>query len=115
MAFGHGSARRVSFAGLEVDFFWPRPVSALQGMEYGVVTTIEKENGGRTIWVQVFSVETWQEFLVAGGRVTGFSQARRPVVKRMKPGDFVLCYLSKIGAWIGVLEVISLPYQKEEP
>jgi hypothetical protein len=33
----------------------------------------------------------------------------------MKRGDYLLCYLTGVSRWIGVLEVVSLPYKDESP
>jgi hypothetical protein len=61
-------------------------------------------------WVQVFSVETWNEFLKAGASTTGFSGSRWGWVQKLKPGDYLLCYLTRVSGWVGLLEVLSAPY-----
>ena len=33
----------------------------------------------------------------------------------MKPGDYLLCYLTGISRWIGVLEVVSEPFKDTTP
>jgi predicted RNA-binding protein len=66
--------------------------------------------GARCYWVQVFSEETWREFLGAGARVTGFREKRWKIVKKIKPGDRLLCYISKIGVLIAVLQATAEPY-----
>lgn len=38
----------------------------------------------RTYWVDLFTIETWKEFLDHGGDVSGFSEKRRVTVQRMK-------------------------------
>jgi hypothetical protein len=65
----------------------------------------------RCNWVQVFSEQTWREFLEAGATVTGFRQKRWPVVKKIAPRDYLLCYISKVGLWIAALEATSEPYE----
>ncbi len=69
----------------------------------------------RTYWVQIFTRETWEEFIAAGGRVTGFRPARWGLIQTVKPGDWLLCYLSGVGRWIGILEVLSNPYLDQSP
>lgn len=64
----------------------------------------------RTYWLQVFTEQTWQEFLDAGGKTTGFRETRWGVVQRLKLGDYLLCYISGLGSWIAILEVESEPY-----
>lgn len=59
----------------------------------------------RTYWVDVFTGTTWQEFLNAGANVSGFSERRWATIQGMEKGDYLLCYVSGIMRWIGVLEV----------
>ncbi len=40
----------------------------------------------------------------------GFPETRRNIVKRIKPGDYLLGYLTGVSRWIAVLEVTSDPY-----
>lgn len=56
-------------------------------------------------WLDLFTLETWQEFLQHGGEVSGFSPKRWKTVQRMKQGDILLCYLTRASRWVGLLEV----------
>jgi hypothetical protein len=69
----------------------------------------------RTYWLDLFTVETWREFLDHGGDVSGFSEKRRVTVQRMKPGDYLLCYLTRVSRWVGLLEVAGEPFFDTEP
>lgn len=69
----------------------------------------------RTYWLDLFTGTSWQEFLDAGGQVSGFSEGRWKRVQQMKPGDYLLCYLTGVSRFIGVLEVTSEPYQDSSP
>lgn len=40
----------------------------------------------------------------------GFPETRQNTVRRIKPGDYLLGYLTKASRWIAVLEVTSDPY-----
>jgi hypothetical protein len=51
----------------------------------------------RTYWIDLFTVETWKEFQDHGSDVSGFSEKRWKTVQRMKPGDYLLCYLRRKG------------------
>ncbi|UCC78439.1 MAG: EVE domain-containing protein [Candidatus Zixiibacteriota bacterium] len=51
------------------------------------------------------------EFLKAGGKVSGFSENRWKTVQKVKPGDYLICYLTGVSRFIGVLEVISKPFK----
>jgi predicted RNA-binding protein len=73
-----------------------------------------RSDGGRAIfmaernyWLDLFTPATWQEFLDAGGAVSGFREARWSTLQKVKPGDYFLCYVTGISRWIGVLEVTS--------
>jgi predicted RNA-binding protein len=68
----------------------------------------------RNYWINLFTIETWDEFLANGGSTTGFSESRWSMVQRIKPGDYLLCYLTKVSRFVGVLEVTSEPYQHDK-
>jgi hypothetical protein len=59
----------------------------------------------RTYWLALFSPTTWQEFLDAGGTVSGFREGNQATVQQIKPGDYLLCYVTQVSRFIGVLEV----------
>jgi hypothetical protein len=69
----------------------------------------------RTYWLDLFTGTTWQEFLDAGGEVSGFRESRWKTVQRIKPGDYLLCYLTGVSRLVGVLEVTSKPYKDTTP
>ncbi len=70
---------------------------------------------GRAYWLNLFTGATWQEFVDAGAKVSGFREGRWRTVQRVQPGDYFLCYLTGVSRFIGVLEVASEPYWDETP
>ncbi len=68
-----------------------------------------------TYWLDLFTAETWREFLDHGGEVTGFSPRRLKTVQRMKPGDLLLCYVTRVSRWVGILEVTGDAFFDESP
>ena len=68
-----------------------------------------------TYWLDLFTGKTWEEFLAAGGAVSGFRETRCKTVFRMSPGDYLLCYLTGVSRWIGVLEVTGPPFKSTDP
>ena len=72
-------------------------------------------NKSSTYWLDLFSIKTWQEFLSAGAEVSGFREKRWATVRQIKIGDVLLCYLTGISRWVGVLEVTSEGYQDSTP
>lgn len=69
----------------------------------------------KSYWLNLYTGVTWDEFLAAGGEVTGFRSAQWKTVQQIKPGDYLLCYLTGVSRWIGVLEVVSEPFKDDTP
>jgi hypothetical protein len=69
----------------------------------------------RTYWLDLFTGATWQEFLAAGGKVSGFRESRWPTVQKIKTGDYFLCYITGISRFVGALEVSSAPFKDTSP
>lgn len=68
-----------------------------------------------TFWLDLFTGTTWQEFIAAGSKVSGFREGRWSTVKRLKPGDYFICYLTGVSRFIGILEITSEPYRDNTP
>jgi hypothetical protein len=64
-------------------------------------------------WLDLFTGTTWEEFRKAGATVSGFRHSQRASIRRIKPGDVFLCYLTGIMRWIGALEVIGPSSSKD--
>ena len=70
---------------------------------------------GREYWLNLFSGKTWEEFLKNGANVSGFRESKRKIVEKVRPGDYLICYVIGISRLIGVLEVKSTYYYDETP
>lgn len=66
-------------------------------------------------WIDLFSAQTWSEFLEAGADVSGFRERRWSAVRRLKVGDILLCYLTGVSRFIGALEVVRPAFRSAEP
>jgi hypothetical protein len=66
-------------------------------------------------WTDLFTWKTWNEFLEAGGNVTGFRDRRWATVRKISKGDWLLCYMTGISRFFAILEVTGDPYRSEEP
>lgn len=66
-------------------------------------------------WLDLFTWNTWQEFIKAGGTVSGFRKSRWRSVQKMKEGDLLLCYMTGISRFFAVLEVTGKPFQDDSP
>jgi hypothetical protein len=71
--------------------------------------------GSRTYWLDLFTGTTWREFVDSGGGVSGFRESRWNTVQKINPGDYLLCYLTGVSRFIGILEVVSEPYKDTTP
>ena len=67
----------------------------------------------RNYWLDLFTGTTWNEFKDAGGKISGFRKSRWNTVQKIKPGDYLLCYLTGVSRFIGILEVVSEPFQDD--
>ena len=68
-----------------------------------------------TYWLDLFSADTWREFLDAGAKVSGFRDSRWVTVQRIAAGDLLLCYMTGVSRFIAILEVTGQPYQDSSP
>jgi predicted RNA-binding protein len=69
----------------------------------------------RNYWLDLFTGVTWDEFKAAGAKVSGFRESRWNIVQKIKPGDYLLCYLTGVSRFIGILEVLDKPYKDNSP
>jgi hypothetical protein len=69
----------------------------------------------RNYWLDLFTGTTWQEFLDSGGEISGFRNNRWKTVQKIKLGDYLLCYLTGVSRFIGVLEVTSKAFKDSTP
>ncbi len=66
-------------------------------------------------WLDLFTGTTWEEFLRAGATVSGHKERRRRTVSKVQEGDRLLCYITGISRFVGVLEVVSAPFEDDTP
>lgn len=66
-------------------------------------------------FTNLFSPDTYETFSRSGRGVSGFSKHQLAWAKRVKKGDQLICYLTKVGRWIGILEVLDECYVDDSP
>ncbi len=69
----------------------------------------------RKYWLDLFTGTTWEEFLKSGAKVSGFRERRRKTAEQIHPGDYLICYLTGLSRFVGVLEVKSECYFDQTP
>ena len=69
-----------------------------------------------TYYTDLFSPETREVFLNTDRTRTGFRVSQRAAAERVQEGDIFACYVTRLGRWWGLLEVIDEhPYHGEGP
>ena len=58
-------------------------------------------------YLALFNRASWQEFLYDGGKVYGTTGTQRNRAKKIHNGDFLICYITGISEFVGILEIKS--------
>lgn len=66
-------------------------------------------------WFDVFTRATWDEARAIDFAVSGFSKSKLATVRRVQPGDVLICYLKGEMELIGALKVTGAAYVAQEP
>jgi predicted RNA-binding protein len=66
-------------------------------------------------YLDLFSPATYEAFSRSDRTISGFRPRQRAAAQRIKAGDRLLCYMTKLSRWIGVLEVESGPFDDASP
>ncbi len=69
----------------------------------------------RKYWLDLVTGATWGKFLEHGAKISGFRESRKKTAQRISPGDYLLCYLTGISRFVGILEVKSKCYTDNTP
>ena len=56
-------------------------------------------------WLVLFTVDSWTEFRQLKKSVMGFNKNKLSTVKKLKEGDYLIAYLTKVSAFVGILKV----------
>jgi hypothetical protein len=66
-------------------------------------------------YIDLFSPETYEAFAKSQRNVSGFRLRQRNVAERIKMGDLLVCYVTRLSRWCGLLEVTRGPYIDKSP
>lgn len=66
-------------------------------------------------FLNLFSPETYEAFRRSDCTVSGFRERQRSMAGHLKPGDKFVCYMTKLGRWFGLLQVIHGPFIDRTP
>jgi len=68
-----------------------------------------------TYFIDLFSPETHDAFTKSDQAVSGFRLRQRGVASRVKAGDTLVCYITKVSRWCGLLDVVEGPVIDNTP
>lgn len=63
----------------------------------------------------LFSPQTYELYKRSPRDISGFRKRQLNAARRVQPGDKLLCYLTELGRWFAVLEVLDEPFIDETP
>jgi predicted RNA-binding protein len=66
-------------------------------------------------YLNLFSPETYEAFCRSDRTISGFSIRQRNAAAKIRKGDKLLCYMTKLSRWVGVMEVVEGPFVDETP
>jgi predicted RNA-binding protein len=66
-------------------------------------------------FLNLFSPETYETFSQSSRNISGFRLRHQNAANRIHAGDRLVCYMTKLSRWVGVLEVTSDWYQDDAP
>jgi hypothetical protein len=66
-------------------------------------------------FIDLFSPETYAEFSKSSRDISGFRERHKNVAARVQPGDFFICYVTRLSRWVGVLQVVEGPFLDGSP
>jgi hypothetical protein len=62
-------------------------------------------------WLDLFIPRTWEEAKQNNYKITGFREKRWSIVQKIEIGDILVCYITKISRFAGLLMVKSKPFK----
>ena len=66
-------------------------------------------------YLDLFSPETYQAFGQSDRTISGFRIRQRAAAERVRAGDRLICYMTRLSRWVGLLEVESGPFIDDTP
>jgi predicted RNA-binding protein len=66
-------------------------------------------------FINLFSPQTYETFSKSDQSISGFRIRQKNMAKHVQPGDKLVCYMTKLSRWVGVLEVISESFEDNTP
>lgn len=66
-------------------------------------------------FLNLFSPETYETFSRSNRNISGFRIRQRNAASKLQVGDKMICYMTKLSRWVGVLEVTGTWFEDSTP
>lgn len=66
-------------------------------------------------YLDLFSPETYEAFSNSGMNVSGFRLRQKKTAEKIQPGDKLVCYMTKLSRWVGILEIANYCFEDDTP
>jgi hypothetical protein len=66
-------------------------------------------------YIDLFSPDTFEAFISSDRSVSGFRERQESIAAKLNPGDKLICYVTKLSRWVGILEVTSKYFIDDTP
>ncbi len=66
-------------------------------------------------YVDLFSPETYEAFARSNRNISGFRLRQENAARKVQVGDKLICYMTRVSRWFGILEVTSLYFIETTP
>jgi predicted RNA-binding protein len=66
-------------------------------------------------YLDLFSPQTHEAFSRSDRDISGFNMSQKNLASRLKPGDKLVAYVTKVSRWTGILEVLDGPFEDSKP
>jgi predicted RNA-binding protein len=73
------------------------------------------EDGKVAYYLDLFSPQTYEAFSNSPRDVSGFRLRQQGLAERIRPHDTLICYVTKVSRWCGLLEVVDGPFIDSSP
>lgn len=65
-------------------------------------------------FTNLFSAETYRRFLLSDRKTAGYRETQHRV-SALRPDDKLVCYVTRVSRWVGLLEVVEGPFREQTP
>ena len=78
-------------------------------------TTLRTTNLLMAYFIDLFAPETYETFTSSNREISGFRIRQKGAASRVKPGDTLICYVTKFSRWCGLLDIVEGPFIDSTP